>query len=168
LHDPERDATSLPLIPAAVAAGVPVLGLCRGLQEMNVAFGGTLWQRVHEVPGYQDHRENKDEPLERQYADAHEVLLEPRGMLQAIAGKDRVRVNSLHSQGIRDLAPGLAVEARATDGLIEAFRVTAARAFALAVQWHPEWRVMNNPFSTALFAAFGRAARQRSAAGRRS
>ncbi|MCS6948401.1 MAG: gamma-glutamyl-gamma-aminobutyrate hydrolase family protein [Steroidobacteraceae bacterium] len=163
LHDPERDATTLPLIPAAVAAGVPVLGLCRGFQEMNVAYGGTLWQRVHEVPGMLDHRENKDAPLDRQYAPAHEVRLEPSGVLRGLAGQETIRVNSLHSQGVRDLAPNLLVEARASDGLIEGFRVAGAPAFALAVQWHPEWRVLADPFSTALFAAFGQAARARAA-----
>lgn len=168
LHDPERDATSLPLIPAAVAAGVPVLGLCRGFQEMNVAFGGTLWQRVQDVPGYRDHREDKNASLDVQYAPAHAVALTSGGLLQRLAGADSVEVNSLHSQGVRDLAPGLIVEARAPDGLIEGFRVAAARAFAVAVQWHPEWRVLGNPFSTALFAAFGQAARARAASGRRS
>jgi putative glutamine amidotransferase len=168
LHDAERDATSLPLIPAAVAAGVPVLGLCRGFQEMNVAFGGTLWQRVQDVPGFRDHREDKNAALDVQYAPAHAVELTQGGLLRKLAGVDRVDVNSLHSQGVRDLAPGLIVEARAPDGLIEGFRVAAARAFAVAVQWHPEWRVLGNPFSTALFAAFGQAARERAASGRRS
>jgi putative glutamine amidotransferase len=161
LHDPQRDATTLPLIPRAVAAGVPVLGICRGFQEMNVAFGGTLWQKLHEQPGFLDHREGKDLPLEQQYGAAHEVVLEPGGVLQRLAGgAERLQVNSLHSQGVRELGPGLTVEARATDGVIEAFRVAAAPGFALAVQWHPEWRVLENKFSTALFAAFGAACRE--------
>jgi putative glutamine amidotransferase len=168
LHDLERDATSLALIPAAVAAGVPVLGLCRGFQEMNVAYGGTLWQRVQELPGFLDHRENKDDPLDQQYALAHAVQLTGGGLLRSLADSDSIEVNSLHSQGIRDLAPGLIVEARAPDGLIEGFRVAAAPGFAVAVQWHPEWRVLNDSFSTALFAAFGQAARERAAQGRRS
>ena len=161
LHDPHRDATTLTLIPRAVEKGVPVLGVCRGFQEMNVAMGGTLHQRVQEVSGFADHRENKEEPLEVQYGPAHEVTLEPGGLLLKIAGQDRVTVNSLHSQGVDRLAPDLAVEARAPDGLVEAFRVKSAPGFALAVQWHPEWKVMTNPFSMALFAEFGRAARQR-------
>jgi putative glutamine amidotransferase len=160
LHDPHRDATTLSLIPRAIATGVPVFGVCRGFQEMNVAMGGTLHQRVYEVAGLADHREDKDEPLDVQYAPAHDVLLEPGGLLARLAGADRIRVNSLHGQGVDRLAPGLAVEARAPDGLIEAFRVTSAPAFALAVQWHPEWQVMGNEFSRALFAEFGRAARQ--------
>ena len=125
---------------------------------MNVALGGTLHQRVQDVVGFSDHREDKDQPLEVQYAPAHEVLLAPGSLMAKLAGADRVQVNSLHSQGIDKLAPGLIVEARAPDGLIEAFRVEAARGFALAVQWHPEWQVMSNPFSMALFAEFGKAA----------
>ena len=165
MHDPERDATTLRLIPRAIEAGVPVLGLCRGFQEMNVAYGGTLWQRVQEVPGHLDHREDKHQPLEVQYAPAHDVLLESGGRLAALAGgAERIAVNSLHSQGVRQLGRGLVVEARAPDGLIEAFRVEPARSFALAVQWHPEWRVLGNDFSRALFAALGAAARQRAAA----
>jgi putative glutamine amidotransferase len=161
LHDPFRDATTLSLIPRAVADGIPVLGVCRGFQEINVAMGGTLYQRVHEVEGLHDHREDKEQPLEVQYGPAHEVWLEPDSVLRMLAGSDKVRVNSLHWQGVERLAPDLAVEARAPDGLVEAFRVKSAPSFALAVQWHPEWQVMSNPFSQALFAEFGRAARQR-------
>lgn len=167
LHDPERDATTLPLIRRAVEAGLPVLGICRGFQEMNVAFGGTLHQRLHEVPGFMDHRDDESQPLEVQYAPVHDVSLEAGGRLRALAGTDRVRVNSLHSQGVDRLAPGLDVEARAPDGVIEAFSVRGASAFALAVQWHPEWQVMTQPFSQALFAAFGEACRQRAEAKRK-
>jgi putative glutamine amidotransferase len=161
LHDVHRDATTLSLIPRAVADGIPVFGVCRGFQEMNVAMGGSLHQRVHEVAGFDDHREDKDEPLDLQYAPAHEVTLEPGGLLASLARADRIRVNSLHGQGVDRLAPDLAIEARAPDGLIEAFRVKSAPGFALAVQWHPEWQVMKNDFSKALFAEFGRAARTR-------
>jgi putative glutamine amidotransferase len=161
LHDPHRDATTLPLIPRAVATGVPVLGICRGFQEMNVAFGGSLHQKVHELTGMIDHRDDESQPLEEQYGPAHEVILEPDGVLRRLAGTDRVRVNSLHSQGVDRLGGPLAVEARATDGLVEAFRVKDAPRFALAVQWHPEWKVMSNSFSRALFAAFGAASRER-------
>jgi putative glutamine amidotransferase len=161
LHDPARDATTLPLIRKAVAAGVPVFGVCRGFQEMNVAFGGTLHQKLHEVPGFLDHRDDETQPLEVQYGPAHDVTLEPGGLLRSLATSDRVRVNSLHSQGIDRLGSELAVEARAPDGVVEAFRVTRAPGFAVAVQWHPEWQVMSNPFSRALFAAFGEASRER-------
>jgi putative glutamine amidotransferase len=161
LHDPARDATTLPLIRKAVESGVPVFGICRGFQEMNVAFGGTLHQRLHEVAGHLDHRDDETQPLEVQYGPAHDVTLEPGGLLRALSDNDRIRVNSLHNQGIDRLGAPLAVEARAPDGVIEAFRVREARSFALAVQWHPEWQVMTNPFSRALFAAFGRAAAER-------
>ncbi|HXR89228.1 MAG TPA: gamma-glutamyl-gamma-aminobutyrate hydrolase family protein [Steroidobacteraceae bacterium] len=164
LHDPARDAVTLPLIRKAVAAGIPVMGICRGFQEMNVAFGGTLHQKLHEVPGHMDHRDDDSQPLEVQYGPAHDVTLEPGGLLRTLAGTDRLRVNSLHSQGVDRLGSDLAVEARAPDGVVEAFRVPKARRFAVAVQWHPEWNVMDNPFSRALFAAFGAASRERAKA----
>jgi putative glutamine amidotransferase len=163
LHDPHRDATTLSLIPRAVASGIPVFGVCRGFQEMNVAMGGTLHQRVHEVAGFNDHREDKEQSLDVQYAPAHEVVLEPGSLLRSLASGDRIQVNSLHGQGVDRLAPDLVIEARAPDGLVEAFRVRSAPSFALAVQWHPEWQVMRNPFSQALFAEFGKAARTRMA-----
>ena len=166
LHDPNRDATTLPLIPQAVAAGLPVLAICRGFQEMNVAYGGTLYQRLHEVEGFSDHREDESTGLDVQYGPAHEVLLEPGGTLQKIAGRDRLQVNSLHWQGVQTLGGDLEVEARAPDGVIEAFRVADAPSFALAVQWHPEWQFATNPFSSALFAAFGAASRQRATGSR--
>ncbi|MFO1408399.1 MAG: gamma-glutamyl-gamma-aminobutyrate hydrolase family protein [Steroidobacteraceae bacterium] len=159
LHDPHRDATTLPLIPRVVASGMPLFAICRGFQEMNVAYGGTLWQKVQEIPGKLDHREDKDQPLDVQYAPAHEVVLVPGGVLHGIAGGDRATVNSLHSQGVERLGDGLFAEAHAPDGLVEGFSVRQAPGFALAVQWHPEWQVMQNPFSRALFAAFGQAAR---------
>ncbi len=161
-HDPERDATTLPMILAAVDAGLPVLGICRGFQEMNVAFGGSLWQKVHEAPGLSDHRERKDDPVDLQYGPAHEVQLVEGGLLRRLAGQGSVRVNSLHGQGVQRLGDRLVVEAVAPDGLVEAFRVEGAAGFALAVQWHPEWKAAENEFSTALFAAFGAAARERS------
>lgn len=159
LHDPHRDATTLGLIPRAVAAGVPVLGICRGCQEINVAYGGTLHQRVHEIDGLLDHRDDESLELDEQYGPAHDVILEPGGLLSGLVKTPRLRVNSLHSQGVDRLGRGLVVEARAPDGLIEAFRVADAPRFAVAVQWHPEWKVMSNEFSRALFAAFGAASR---------
>ncbi len=100
LHDPDRDATTLNLIPRAVAMGVPLLGICRGFQEMNVAFGGTLLQRVHEAPGHLDHRDDESAELEIQYGPAHEVRLEAGGLLRELAGTDQIQVNSLHWQGV--------------------------------------------------------------------
>jgi putative glutamine amidotransferase len=166
LHDPNRDATTLPLIPRAIAAGLPVLAICRGFQEMNVAYGGTLYQRLHEVDGLLDHREDESTPLDVQYGPAHEVLLEPGGSLRKIAGQDRLQVNSLHWQGVQTLGKELLVEARAPDGVIEAFRVAGSQDFALGLQWHPEWQFENNPFSSALFAAFGEASRRRASSPR--
>jgi putative glutamine amidotransferase len=159
MHDPHRDATTLPLIPRVVESGMPLFAVCRGFQEMNVAYGGTLSQKVQDLSGMLDHREDKQAPLEAQYAPAHDVELVPGGILHGLAGVDRVMVNSLHSQGIDRLGADLEVEARAPDGLVEGFSVRSAPGFALAVQWHPEWQVMMNPFSRALFAAFGQAAR---------
>lgn len=166
LHDPARDATNLALIPLAIELGLPILAICRGFQEINVALGGRLHQKVHEVAGFMDHRENPDDPLDAQYAPTHEVQLAPGGLLAGIAGTDRVRVNSLHGQGIARLGEGLTVEATAPDGLIEAYRHDgptrdgSTRTFLLAVQWHPEWRVLENPFHHGIFRAFGDACRQ--------
>jgi putative glutamine amidotransferase len=164
LHDAARDATTLPLIRAALAQDVPVLAICRGIQELNVALGGTLHQNVHELPGREDHRSRKDRPIEGRYAhDQHEVQLAPGGVLHRLAGADSVWVNSLHAQGIDHAAPGLEIEAVAPDGQIEAVRVPG-KTFAIGVQWHPEFAVLRHGFSRALFAAFGAAARARARA----
>lgn len=147
---------------AAIAAGVPVLAVCRGLQEMNVVFGGTLHQSVHAVAGFSDHRENKEDRLDLQYAPSHTVTLTQGGLLQRLAGGAKeVRVNSLHDRGIEQLGMGFVVEATAPDGLIEAVSVSGARAFALGVQWHPEWKHASDLLSTAIFRAFGDACRER-------
>lgn len=161
LHDPHRDAITLPLAKRALETGVPLLAVCRGFQELNVAFGGTLHQKVHEVAGFHNHLENKDDPLDVQYGPSHDVNLVEGGLLHGLIGKERVAVNSLHAQGVARLAEGVSIEAVADDGLIEAFRVDGVDAFALAVQWHPEWQVMEDKFSTAIFKAFGDACRQR-------
>jgi len=161
LHDPLRDATTLPLIRRAVEDGVPVFAICRGFQEVNVAFGGALHQNVHEVPGYMDHREDRSQTPDVYFGPAHDIELVAGGVLADIAGSNCVTVNSLHGQGVDRLAPGLEVEAHAPDGLIEAFHVKDAETFAVGVQWHPEWKVMDNTFSRALFERFGEACRQR-------
>ena len=160
LHDPHRDATTLPLADKAMAAGVPLFAVCRGFQELNVVLGGSLHQKVHEVSGYHNHTEDSDAPLEVQYGPSHPVTLPEGGLLRELAGTATVEVNSLHRQGIARLAGGVTIEAVADDGLIEGFRVDGARAFALAVQWHPEWQVTENPFSLAIFKAFGDACRE--------
>jgi putative glutamine amidotransferase len=159
--DENRDAWTLPLIRAAVERGVPLLAICRGCQEFNVALGGSLHQAVHEVPGYFDHRAAADAPRERKFAASHEIEIVPDGLLEQVLGERRVMVNSVHGQGIHRLAPGLRAEARAPDGLIEAITVPGAMAFNLGVQWHPEWLAVNNPVSRRLLEVFGAACRTR-------
>lgn len=160
LHDEHRDATALPLLKAAIDAGKPVLCICRGFQELNVVLGGTLHQHVQEVPGRHDHRSSDDDPLDVQYGPAHPVHVKQGGLLARIAADKTFSVNSLHSQGIDRLAPGLFAEAVAPDGQIEAVSMPKAKAFLFAVQWHPEWAWSQNPVSRAIFNAFGEALRE--------
>jgi putative glutamine amidotransferase len=162
-HDPERDATTLPMIRAALDRGMPVLCICRGLQELNVALGGTLYQEVHKIPGRMDHRAGEG-TREQLFRVKHKVTLS--GQMAEICGALEIDVNSLHGQGIDQLAPGLVVEAVAPDGTIEAVRVEGAKSFAIAVQWHPEWEVMHFADRKKLFNAFGAACADY-AAGRR-
>ncbi|ROS00096.1 gamma-glutamyl-gamma-aminobutyrate hydrolase [Sinobacterium caligoides] len=161
LKDPARDAATLPLIPQLVAQEVPILGICRGFQEINVAYGGSLFHRVHENEGFFDHREDGNKSLDEQYAPLHPVDVAPGGCLRNVVGTDRFMVNSLHGQGIERLGEGLTVEARAEDGLVEAISVTDAKAFTLAVQWHPEWKLAEHKAYADIFRAFGDACRQR-------
>jgi putative glutamine amidotransferase len=162
-HDPQRDATTLPLIRRAIERGVPLLAICRGIQELNVALGGSLHQHVEELPGRMDLRSHRGRPLDERYAPRHDVALTKGGYLAERLGCSSIMVNSLHGQGIDRLAAKLAVEAVAEDGTIEAVRVENAQAFALGLQWHPEHRVMENPVSLSLFQAFGDACRERAA-----
>lgn len=155
--DPERDAWTLPLIRLVLARGMPLFGICRGTQEANVALGGTLHQAVHEQPGHDDHRARDEDPVDVQYGVRHAVDVLPGGVLARITPKAQLQVNSVHGQGIKRLAAGLRVEARAPDGLVEAFSVADAPGFNLCVQWHPEWRAAANPDSVDLFRAFGHA-----------
>jgi putative glutamine amidotransferase len=159
--DPARDALTIGLIRAAVKEGVPLLAICRGYQELNVAYGGSLHQAVHLVGGLNDHREIKDAAIEVQYAPAHKVTLTQNGMLANIVQSETMLVNSLHGQGINQLGEGLTIEATSPDGLVEAISVKQASTFVLGVQWHPEWDVMNNPQYLAIFRAFGAACRLR-------
>jgi putative glutamine amidotransferase len=163
LQDERRDATTVPLIKHIVNRGLPLLAVCRGFQELNVAYGGTLHQHLQEQAGRIDHREDKNATLDVQYAAVHDVNLVAGSELERIAGTRTIKVNSLHGQGVDRLADGLIVEGTAPDGTIEAVRVRNAQNFALGVQWHPEWRFWENEFSTALFAAFGRALRRHAA-----
>jgi len=163
VHDPalpldaDRDAWTLPLIPRALARGLPLFAICRGFQETNVALGGSLHQAVQEVADRDDHRAPKDAPPELQYGPAHDVIVQPGGVLASVLDGTRIRVNSVHGQGVNRLADGLRVEALAPDGLIEAFSVADARGFNLGVQWHPEWQAGTDPVSMRLFKAFGAA-----------
>jgi putative glutamine amidotransferase len=157
--DVDRDAWTLPLIPKALQRGVPLFAICRGFQEANVALGGSLHQAVQDVPGHRDHRGKPGAPAEVQYGIAHEVAVEPGGLLASIIERPVFDVNSVHGQGVKRLAPGLRVEARAHDGLVEAFSMPQAPSFNLCVQWHPEWQAASNPVSMAMLKAFGQACR---------
>jgi putative glutamine amidotransferase len=165
LHDPDRDATTLPLIREAVRRDLPVLAICRGIQELNVALGGTLYQRIFDMPERFLHR-RRGRPLDRtddeRYGPAHTVALTPDGLFARLAGATEITVNSLHGQGIDRPAPDLLIEAVAPDGQIEAVSLPGAR-FVVGVQWHPEYKPLANPFSRALFAAFAQACHATSA-----
>jgi putative glutamine amidotransferase len=155
-HDPARDATTLPLIRAAIARGLPVLAICRGIQELNVALGGTLLQNVHDQPGRRDHRGGPG-PLDIAYGPKHTIRVS--GALARIVGSSTITVNSVHSQAIDRPGDGLLVEAYAEDGTIEAVSAPHAPGFVLGLQWHPEWRFAEHPVSVAIFKAFAEACR---------
>lgn len=170
--DPERDAWTLPLVRLTLERGMPLLGICRGFQEVNVAMGGSLHQAVHAQPGFMDHRGDAGKPVDEEYGLAHVVDLIPGGTLaRALEGLDanvlrqgQFMVNSLHGQGVNRLAAGMRIEARAPDGIVEAMswhapETTSERAvrggFNLCLQWHPEWMAAGNPVSRRIFQAFG-------------
>ncbi len=158
-YDTARDETAFALIRRAIARGVPLFAICRGMQELNVALGGTLHVEIQEMPGRDDHRAPDSSNQAERFAIRQDVLLAPGGALATALGADRVQVNSLHRQAIGRLATRLSVEASAPDGTIEAVRVTDAAGFAIGVQWHPEYWVESDETSAKLFAAFGRAVR---------
>lgn len=160
-HDPNRDALAFALARAALRHGVPLFAICRGVQELNVALGGSLHSEVQEIDGRQDHRAPKSENRDERFAIRQDVEIVPGGMLSDILGTGTIRVNSLHRQAIDRLGDGLVVEATAPDGTIEAVRVAGAPTFALGVQWHPEYWVRTDLPSAKLFAAFGAAIRKR-------
>lgn len=161
LHDPARDSTTLPLIRAAVAAGVPVFAVCRGIQELNVALGGTLHQNVHELPGKGEHRMNRALPSDDRYQPRHPINIQPGGLLEKLAGRTgEMMVNSLHAQAIDQPAEGLFIEAVSDDDIVEAVSMPRAKGFVLGVQWHPEHPIpMQWPLSKSMFDAFGAACR---------
>ena len=162
-EDEKRDGMTLRLIRAAVATGVPLLAICRGLQEMNVALGGSLHQRLQDLPNRMDHSTPLHPNPRVRTGKAHPVRLVPGSWLHRIAGQGEIAVNSLHNQGIERLAPGLVAEATAADGTIEAVR-WAAGGFAVGVQWHPEYDFATDAVSRGIFEAFGAAMRDRSGA----
>ena len=162
-YDEGRDALALALIEVCVARGVPIFGLCRGFQEMNVAFGGTLHHEIRELPGRVNHRMPRLETGEIHpdptvvFADRHDVKLVPGGVFARLFGCDTIRVNSLHGQGILEPGTRIVVEGVAEDGTIEAIRIADAPGFALGVQWHAEYDAQRNAVNRALFQAFGAA-----------
>ena len=158
-EDAKRDAVTLRLIRAAIASGVPVLAICRGLQELNVALGGTLHQRLQDLPGRMDHSTPLHPNARLRQGKAHALAVVPGGWLHGVAGAERIGVNSLHNQGIDVLAPGLVVEGTAPDGTVEAVRLPGARALTVGVQWHPEYDFGTDAVSRGIFAAFGAALR---------
>jgi len=166
-YDLVRDDLTLNLIRRCLTRGLPLFCICRGFQELNVALGGTLEAELQLGSGRLDHRAPAFDELDRRYGLAHDVELTPGGRLAAILGKTQTRVNSLHRQGLARLADGLAAEARAPDGIVEAVSVRAATTFAFGVQWHPEYCAADNEDSVKLFTAFGDAVRSHAEHGMR-
>ena len=156
---------TLPLIRACIARGVPVFGICRGFQEFNVAFGGTLHPEIREIPGRMNHRMPPDGTLEEKFEYRHTVRLTEGGQFHHLLGAREVMVNSLHGQGILDKGGRIVIEGYAPDETPEAIVVEQAPAFAMAVQWHPEWNAANDPVSRPLFQAFGTAFEPRPSTG---
>lgn len=159
--DPARDAVSMALIRRAIDRGIPLLAICRGIQELNVALGGALATEIQEMPGRLDHRKPESSDRDVSFAIRHAITVKEGSCLAAIIGHGEVNVNSLHRQAISRLAPRLAVEAVAEDGTIEAVSVIDAPGFAIGVQWHPEYWVGSDAISDQIFAAFGEAVRAR-------
>ncbi len=157
--DPQRDHLTLALVRAAVARQLPVLAICRGFQELNVALGGTLHGKLHEHGQFIEHREDTGQSRAEQYAPAHRIALVDGGLLAGWLGQSDWQVNSLHGQGVDRLAPGLVAEARAEDGLVEAVQRPGG-GWVVGVQWHPEWQFDQDRLSTRLFAEFGAAAQR--------
>ncbi|MEM8877150.1 MAG: gamma-glutamyl-gamma-aminobutyrate hydrolase family protein [Pseudomonadota bacterium] len=158
-YDPDRDETTLDLIRKTLSHRKPLLAICRGHQELNVAMGGTLATEIQTLDGRHDHRAKQSDDNDVRFAIDHEIHVEPGSLLHAILGAETVAVNSLHRQAIQHLANGLAVEAVADDGTIEAIRVTETPAFAYGVQWHPEYWAGTDGPSTRIFEAFGKVVR---------
>ena len=163
-YDPERDATTLPLIRKAIERGVPLLAICRGIQELNVALGGTLATEIQEREGIMDHRAPPGDTHDERFAIRHRVSVKPGSCLASVFGVGDVAVNSVHRQAVERTAPRLDVEAVAEDGTVEAVSVRGARGFAVGVQWHPEYWFRSEEASSRIFRAFGDAVRTHAAA----
>ena len=161
IRDPLRDNTVLPLVRACVEQGVPVLGSCRGIQEINVAMGGSLHYRVHEVDGFNDHRMPREGDLEHKFSERHLVVTLEDGLFHKLCGAREIMVNSLHAQAVDALAPGFEIECVSLDGVTEGIRHTSSKAFCVGVQWHAEWRFDQNALSMGLWREFGAACRER-------
>ena len=159
INDPARDGTTLPLLPMVLERDIPLLCVCRGFQELNVVLGGTLHQEVHKIPETMCHIPPDDAPPDEKFAPAHEITIEEGGVLSRIAPRKSFQVNSVHGQGIDELAAGLRVEAQAPDGIIEAVSVRDREAFNLGLQFHPEWKYAEHPLYRAIWQAFGEACR---------
>ena len=157
--DRERDRLTLPLIRDCVASGQPVLAICRGFQELNVAMGGTLYPEIRELPGRMNHRRPPDGSIEEKFALRHDVTFTSGGVFHQIMGAEVVRTNTLHGQGIKHTGERIIIDGTADDGTPEAIYVEGAPGFTLGVQWHPEYRAAEDPVSRPLFQAFGDALR---------
>ena len=158
--DPRRDSTVLPLIRGCIENEIPVFGICRGIQEINVAMGGSLHYRVHVLPGKNDHRMRRDTEIQAErFAPRHKISLTPEGYLHRLLGESETLVNSLHAQSVDRVAKGFVIEAMSPDGVIEAINMPSARRFTLGVQWHAEWEATEHDLARKLFSAFGEAAR---------
>lgn len=158
--DPARDRLTMALIRRTIERGIPLLAICRGIQELNVALGGSLATEIQELPGRMDHRKPQTENWDEAFAIRHSIKVKEGSCLAAILGNGEVQVNSLHRQAISSLAPRLTVEAVAEDGTIEAVSVIDAPGFAIGVQWHPEYWVGSDDVSDRIFGAFGQAVRE--------
>lgn len=157
--DRDRDAVTLPLIRMCVEQGIPILGICRGFQEFNVAFGGSLYPEIRDLSGRMNHRMPPEGTQEEKFAHRHDVIIEKGSIFERVFDKDVILTNSLHGQGIKQAGERIIIDGHAPDGTPEALSIKDAKTFALAVQWHPEWRANHDPVSKQLFTAFGKALR---------
>ncbi len=156
-YDEDRDSTAIPYLEKIIEQEIPLIAICRGFQELNVAFGGTLHPAIHEIEGRLDHRRIQTDDAAIRYAPRHRVTLTEGGLFKSWVKTDEIMVNSLHFQGVEKLGDGLKVEATAEDGTIEGFTVENAKGFTAAVQWHPEYEPATNIFSKCFYEAFAEA-----------